>query len=334
VFVLSIATVARAQPIAIKDHPQKTVYNSAAEWLTVSGQCHGPWQLAPPSIITDPESFDPLRAGTGHVHLEPTLPYLGVITGPFAFEFWVRLFMDDAQVVGVWGPQVRNIVWDDTGSDQLPVMTEVASEHLKVWHAHAVFDPFIVVNGDGGGPVTPHGYFGVNLFARTVFATADGHNKQVDNQTSVPVYMLLDPNAPEAPITHYSKIIASRCTFRNDADAAGRGAWGVVAEEIREIVPIAPISTPWTLQATREFGGVLGYTYASQGALTAPSHQQMRIDPDLHAGNVGTLIDDQVVGNGGRLRERGDQSDRVGDRRTQSDGPVEHADHRGRYGCI
>jgi hypothetical protein len=291
----SLLAQAKQTTFTVSDPNVVAVYNTPADWpLPKSLQCHwGRATLAPAAPILSPAVFDPLRVGVGHTHIEVHFPYDAEISGPFDFDFTVVLFHSDATITNVRGIYVRNIVWDDTGSSTPPNMTGTADQ-VQTWHAKATFDPFMTgpgaTDGDGSFVMPQHGFFSLRMTSQTHYA--NGH--EMDNWTAEPLYSVIDPSAPPAPESQYSRETGVLCEPHNDFDHAGREAWGFSASEVRELLPNGPISEPWSLAATRMFGGITGYTYANQGFFTAPLHEQLRMDPNFHGGVTGTLLQDVV----------------------------------------
>jgi hypothetical protein len=279
---LCIAASASAQPI--HGQPQnKAFYASSAEWPFLSEQCH--WMPANPSTATDdgvaspdffPEARDPQN---GHTHLEVSAPYAGEISGPMVVPFTLRLFHTAGEIQFLYGNLVRDIVWDATGSGTPPRMNGDPAG-LVTWTGHFTIDPALAASdhGDGAQPVPPRGWFEVRLVTRTQYQNGD----RLDNNFYFPMYAVLDPQAPEtAPIGAVG--LLARCLPSSSRDAVS-SALGVSAIDVLgTTLPIlAPIQSPQTIDSHT-------YGYGTDPSLP-DGISELRLDPDLHHGAVGTPL--------------------------------------------
>jgi len=271
--ILLVAPAASAQ-FAIHGHPQKATYASPAEWLAVDSQC---W-------IGNP---DPLQAG--HIHVVPKAPAYAQITDYAPFDVPITIKAHKiAGIVGlVRGEHVRRIVWDATGTEELPVMRG-NPDGLVEWTGVATVDLTLGDDGPGGLHIflTPlHGWLEVRIFTRTVLD--DG--SQLDASAVFPLYSAIDLSAPEKPAAEQGNPGVhhrAACVF---SDPSGTAIAGEVITEIDNYLPLVPITVLYPTIAN-----VYNYTAPAGVALTSELFEQ-RLDPDLHHGVMGSLIRQDVI---------------------------------------
>jgi hypothetical protein len=151
--LLTVSRAASAQPI--HGHSQLAAYSSRAQWPTDSAQCH--WMPADAVV-------PPAAAMIGHTHVDMKFPRYAEVDGPMTINFTLKLFHVSGSITGIYagvfkGPSARDVVWDDTGTADPPLM--IGDPHgLKIWTGHLTFDT---------DPTIPHGWYAVVLSAITSF---------------------------------------------------------------------------------------------------------------------------------------------------------------------
>lgn len=282
-----VAIPVAAQPI--HRHPQKTAYASSAEWPTRDWQCHAnPGNRTPeptPPFPVIPIGIALLDPQVAHTHLACTFPDYAEIAAAFPVSCTIKLFHTAGTVSGVYSPlnQIRDIVYDDTGTSTPPVMRgDPTSMMPRQWNVRFVFDPTMVRPTFPPQTTTPHGWFGAQISVVTQYDNGD--SQTLDHLR--PFYSVLDPTAPETPMSDEGLPNGARCSpnnLRRPELSPFGNQMGTVVSEFVGLLPIAPIQTPW--HTTGFF-----YGYASDGQSVFPFGTfELRHDLDVHNGNVGVL---------------------------------------------
>lgn len=276
------ATPVSAQVYTLHGHPQKLTYNSPAEWPQFDCQCH--W-MRPDGVME-------------HVHVMFVGPTYSDISGLLTGTVVLKTFMLDGQLQTawpgtLWGPGVTNVIFNGPAIDQQViggVLTTVASASGTGTAIPAM------PNGDPNGLITQtaqvtidpvaagwplRGWTAVNVRARA-YLTGGGH---FDTEGNWGYYSMLDPNAPETPVSgSIGQMVGVHC---NNNPAVGNSL-GTVATEYRSFLPIAPISAPWgVVLATYSYGA--SNTDELANGLTVVSE-----DTNFHLGVPGTTLFQQV----------------------------------------
>lgn len=257
VFLLLPIGVA-AQPI--HGNPQKAAYASPAEWPTVSSDC---WWEAPGSGGLP---------GPSHIgHLALTLPVGAETTGtPITGRFSITTFNAIGQVMRIAGARLKS--WALDAGLTLPQTTDPTG--VRTWTGTVTFDT---------ANTPAKGWYQVNMEYVTRLANGD----ETYTKGYASFYSMRDPTAKD---TGYLNIAANQCRVR-DSSTPGLERWGQQTVEFQTVLPLlGPISPelPWTLP-------VAGYTYGATGPLPE-GIVEIRLDPDFHNGNPGTLLY-RAVGN-------------------------------------
>lgn len=256
--VLGVSGAATAQPI--HGNPQKAAYASSAEWPTVSGDC---WWLAPGS-----GGLPGIPSHVGHMTL--TTPVGAETDGtPITIRFAITLFNAAGSVRGIAGNRVKS--WTLDNGATLPLQGDPTG--VRTWTGSAVIDT---------ASTPARGWYKVRMEFLTKLLNGDfGYT-----YTTVSFYSMRDPLAAD---TGWLNITSAQCTI---FDASiGFERWGQQITEFQQVLPLlGPVSPelPWRIQSAL-------YTYGATGPLPEGIFE-MRLDPDFHNGNPGTLLD-RVVGN-------------------------------------
>lgn len=279
--LLLCASTATAQPI--HGHPQKAAYASVAEYPKPSGQCH--WLTDPvlpeakPDGSNSQEIINAILMGPSsqHTHFDPVFPLYSEITGPIRGSFTLKLYQTDGQAHFDLDRQetVTKIEWDDTGSEEAPILLGSPLPHrLMQWTGHVTIDPRRSVGGPSpiGHGFPQRGWYSPQIEVVTTFAKA-GPTTQL---MRLPFYSMLDPNAPDGSLSG-APILISSCYPHSPATTE----WGTNYVEVDSYLPLAPISTVWSPPTgTASYGGKnigLGFF-------------QTRVDIDFHGGVPGRLL--------------------------------------------
>jgi hypothetical protein len=260
--------------IKLHGHPQLAEYATPADWPTLD--CQG-W-------FGDP---DPLMAG--HIHIVPKLPVYGEITDLLLdVPFTLKAHMVPGIVGGLSGPQLKSIVWADTGSTTQPILRGDPNG-LKEWAGVATFDFSLQPPGDFLNifKFPDHGWAQLRIFSRTALDNGDAF----DMIATAAVYSLLDPNAPIKPPIEQGNpgvFIRSAVTvWRPDQG----GIVGEMITEVNDYIPLLPINAPWTTISQ-------GYNYTAPLTTEPRERFEQRLDPDLHHGVRGSLQRGIDIGEG------------------------------------
>jgi hypothetical protein len=259
----------------IHGHPQKTDYNADGSDYP-RHEAQGWWN-----------QFDPVEAG--HLHVGVTYPSYGEITilEPFWVTFTLKLHDIVGEVKQFFGPHIRELIWNDTGTSTPPVMRGT-DPGLPEWSGKILIDYMLGQQpwlGDIG--MTPmHGWMGSLFTARVLFDTFDLLEvQQVESH-----FMLIDNSIPERPASQQGRpgvVTGSRVTVSNQGTSDGStlkgNRFGAMVTEINDYLPLLPITAPWPTI-------VNVYNYTAEMPLPDGIFRQL-LDADLHHGGEGTLID-------------------------------------------
>jgi hypothetical protein len=294
--VLLFSASAYAQSFPIHNAPQgKSAYASPDEWPAISGQCH--WTPGDGSPRIDPPNT--LVHDMAHTHAEfdavPIWAELG--NQSITLHVTVQLF-HTAGSVGI----VQGVYYGQQGQQNIPVVMDTLGpwvgdpNGLVKYHGTMTINLYDAV-GPGVGFMV-HGWGHVGLFTRTVYVNGD----QLDNETVIPFYSVVDPNAPAAPISDEGITLDVKCiSVAHNMNEAG--IFGIHLTEVRDqLLPIlAPFSSPLTLKA-------FGYNYGFDPGLpqdnpgVAHGTYTLLVDNDFHMGvpgmvNVPATVMDGNIGN-------------------------------------
>lgn len=247
-------------------HPQLTAYASPVQWPTDSAQSH--W--TPANNSPDPTTR------TGHTHLDVTFPRYAEIAEPFTTTFAVKLFRVAGRMTGIFGGQVRDVVWDATGAATLPDLIGDPTG-LRTWTGHFTIDPGINL---GNYVISRHGWAGTAFTVRTAF------DNGAETRTSLiePFYSMVDLALPESPLPQSG----IRVSAYADGNGAGGPQFGTGVMEYPTMLPVATIRAPWSVQG-------FFYNYASPPPDLPNGTFELRLDPDLHNGIPGTILESRSV---------------------------------------
>jgi len=272
-----VAWPARAGAQVIHDHPQKAFYASPAEYPKRDSQGH--WKPSNAVLPPADQIVQALKDGTfvpttGHTHVMLQCPQYAEWPAGMTVrcEFMVMLFRTAGRNVDFYAGTAsgahaaKEIFWDETQSSQRPE-TIGDPTGLKMWHGHFLVDP---------DPAVQHG--SVLVVASTFTMFDNGDVQRVAG--GVELWSMLDPTAP---------IDGSqfRFTFAHSIPDSPRRPdvnFGTNQIDIQGLLPIAPISAPWTFPV-----GVLRYGFDPGDPLPAPTFQ-VRADIDLHHDIPGRII--------------------------------------------
>lgn len=261
-FILSsmlLAVPAAAQ--TIHGSPQKAAYASPAEWPTISLQGH--W-LAP--------GVNSMPGMPSHIHLDVKPPIYGeTATEKWVIPVTVTTFMD-----GVVISDAYPVAWTD---NWVRTLNPITGMPVSVRHGTVTVQNTCYVQ---------HGWFMQAVKLRGAFP--DG--SMMDLSNDFPMWSMCNPAAPEQtpgdgiglPRIRAQVIITDPFS-----------EWGEHIMETTQILPIlGPVSAdnPW-------FNTFFGYNYGNTfspappaPAVQAKGESIFRINPDLHSGIPGTIIDD------------------------------------------
>ncbi len=264
----------------IHGHPQKTDYlDDGSDWpVAPSYQLH--WVA--PGLTPMPMAGLP---GICHTHVDVRFPLYAELNAPVVCTFTVKLFHTQGKFGGFYHSLVRDIIWDETGSAQVP---SFVGDPMGLVVKTGRFTLDLAMPNDPY-PNVLHGWAAPQLTGVTQY---DNGDLSMD-QASLPVYSMLDPSAPETPIGNgggpvlrtmaeiqNTTIFAPNTTPVNYGETLAEYSY-----EIEEFIPIAPISAPWTLH-----GGTDGYGSAD----LPPGTMEVRLDPDFHNNVPGTVLFSQT----------------------------------------
>jgi hypothetical protein len=266
-------------------------YADPSQWPFLSGQCH--W--AP--------SNNPVLEGNpnptlGHTHVEVNAPLWAEIGAQtLTMPITVRLFNTTGRIVNVWAEHSYDVVWDATGTTDLPNMVGDPNG-LKTWTGHVTYDPLLDKH-DGMGPSPVHGWFGLRFFARTQYDSGDSMNYVL---LSVPIYSMVDPFAPERiPSGSEGIDLSASCTpFPVRDTPLGSNGSGIAQIRDQSLPVLAPIAAPMIVHSST-------YNYGPVGL--PPSTYQLVLDSDLHMNIPGTLLVQSDINRDDAGRENADTLD-------------------------
>lgn len=268
-------------------HPQKTDYASSAEWPLFEAQ--GWWPAS-----------DPINAG--HLHVGVTFPIWAEITSldPIVIPFTLKLHDVLGGISAFFGPHVKSIVWDDTGTATPPVMRS-AGDRLSQWSGKVTLDFTLGQQPWLGeiGTLGKHGWSGTFFSARAAFDNGD----LLEVQLVVSFFLALDTSVPERAAAQQGRpgvVLSSRVTVSNQTITDGSGktlggtSFGAMVTEINDWWPLLPIDQPWPTI-------INFYNYTSNTPLPNGRFEQI-LDANLHGTppdippNHGTLLDSVAAG--------------------------------------
>jgi hypothetical protein len=274
----------------IHGHPQKTDYKDDGSDFPVP-EAQGWWPL-----------FDPIQSG--HLHVAVGYPLYGEITSlePFWVPFTLKLHNIAGTIGMFFGKHAKSIVWDATGSEQMPVMRG-ENPGLFVWTGKILIDYTLGLQPWIGEVLIQRGWSSSQFTARVALDNKD----LLEVQLVTSQYMLLDPNAPETPASQQGRpgvVVSSRVTVMNTADpktaensmTLGGNQFGVMVTELNDYIPLAPITAPWPTILN-----VYDYTSPFPERLSNGTFRQL-IDANLHGTppnippNEGILLESGTAG--------------------------------------
>ena len=283
--VLLIPLSAGAQ--AIWGSPQKAAYSSPAEYPFLEGQC---WWKAP-GVNTTGEP--------AHLHvLAPNFPYRGVLSTrePFTVPFFLILHNAAGRITRVGGMRLKSITLDQqpgetavtlqarNGEVVLPVPLRGDPSGTAMFSGMATFDPAAI----SAQPL--RGWMAYSLIPTLVFDNSD----RLFATARAPRYALIDPAAPE---TGSGDIVNNNCQIEDASDTLA-GRWGQQFTEFdRQVLPVlGPVSPelPWAPTAIM-YNYATAVTGLPERALPERGIGELWLDPDIHNGNPGTLLQ-RVIG--------------------------------------
>ena len=294
-----ISASAFAQSLPIHNAPQgKNAYASAAEWPAISGQCH--WTPGDGSPAVDPPNT--LVHDMAHTHAEfdavPIWAELG--NQSITLHVTVQLF-HTAGSVGI----VQGVYYGQQGQQVIPVVMDTLGpwtgdpNGLVKYHGSMTINLYDAVGPAVAFPV--HGWGGVGLFTRTAFLNGD----QLDNETLVPFYSVVDPNAPEQTPAEGTIPLGVKCfALAHDANESDIFGTQVTAARDQSLPLLAPFTAPLVSK-------ISGYNYSfdaggangpglpnSKGIIPSDGKTgtyNLLVDNDFHMGVPGTLNVPQTV---------------------------------------
>jgi len=289
---LFFALAATAQAQTIHNAPQGvTAYADPSQWPFISGQCH--W--APSNNPVPNGNPNPTL---GHTHVEVNAPLWAEIgSQTLTIPITVRLFKTTGKIVAVWAEHSSDIVWDATGTTQMPDLSGDPNG-LKTWTGHLTYDP-LVDKKDGYGPAPLHGWFGLRFFARTAFDNGDQMSYAL---LSVPIYSIVDVTAPERiPSGSEGIDLRASCTpFTSRDTPIGSNGSGIVQIRDQSVPVLAPMTAPVAIFSDT-------YNYGPNGL--PPATYQLFLDSDLHMNIPGTLLVQTDINANDKGTENGDVLD-------------------------
>jgi hypothetical protein len=275
---VAACTAAKAQtpplvdaPIVIHGTPFVWTPAMLAAKKPVSGQCH--WSIGNERMAS--MTMHPMLLETmAHSHSEMFGTWFGEMWRTFRVDFAIVLFNGDSADGAYFGlykeqldqPAIHDIVWDDTGTDQPPSMSNAgAPNEVRTYRGHFMVDP-----------PQRKGYFHVQLTVAAQFF----NNDHTDESLLLPFYSMLgDVEVPGGD----QWVISERC----DAFTATRqdGTLGTTVAEFNNALgdPQFPfvISAPFKTH---------GFTAGYGAADLPPATFSVRWDMNLHFGDTGHLL--------------------------------------------
>ena len=254
VWLSFVSSIGYAQPL--HNYPGKAAYASAAEWPIVSFQGHYPG----PDPIT-----------SQHVHVEPKFPlYAELGSGTFDVPFTIVTHHLAGRVGMFFGENIAKVKWDETGTDQMPVMRGDPVGD-KSWTGIATIDPKL-----GGVRAAPaKGWQMVRFGTRTAFDSG----AQIDVSGWASYFSVIDPNAEERPSqpTPSRGIVSTRVDLVSPVSGT---SIGTMVMEYQDYLPLLPINAPWLTL-------VSGYNYTGTAETSGALEQRHNID--FHHGVPGNV---------------------------------------------
>ena len=241
-------TVASAQVIKTHNAPDRTQYDSPADWPVVSSQCH--WSAIGANTQgdrVDTLGFNPTGEilDAAHVHVEVKFPLYGELSGPITVPFTVVL-RDLKGIVFLWGARPWQAAdatndstdwfWDATQSSTAPLMRgdPNAAMGVQTFTGHFTFHP-------------RHDWHGFDAWDTAGQAQFD-NGDQMTVHSIVSYWNNVDPNAP---ITLGTQGAASEPFMGTDCDPIAANAPGDVfgANEmfVNNYLPTSAVNGKWTL---------------------------------------------------------------------------------------
>lgn len=249
-------------------HPQLAQYNSSDEWRIFSFQGH--WPESDPTM-------------TEHIHVDIKFPYGAEIDStPFDVPFTLKAFMLDGRIGLFQSDAMTAIKWNDTGTSTPPVMQGDPNSMVpKQWSGVMTIDP------QKGRYAHKHGWTQVQFLSRTAFTNGD----EMDVQAFNSFFSIAFPELPEEmPPGGFGPVLSCRVVARHKDE---QSSFGEMVTEIDDWIPLLPIDKAWY-----SIINFYNYTAPPENPLTLGQFQE-RLDPDLHNGILGTLIDSAIADKGG-----------------------------------
>ncbi|HET9370217.1 MAG TPA: thrombospondin type 3 repeat-containing protein [Vicinamibacterales bacterium] len=263
-------------PIQIKDHPQKSVYNSPAEWPLVDGQGH--W--CPGGAAADCRGNNPARLSHGHLGCQA--PIYAFITGPVTFPCRIMLFHTAGHLkrLDFSGPGRApalntNVVFDGTGTDRPPTMAGNPDGLVTL--------TFIVTMDPSNWPVK----HGMALFVISIEIAFDNRD-QMGIEVHLPFWSALDTTEPptlgSGPNRDY---VQWPITVDMGTQSARGASAGNQIVRLWDYIPLPgeALTKPWRLYS--ESGR---YGSGEQTRKIPAGFTELRTDVNLHAFVEGNLV--------------------------------------------
>lgn len=274
-----------AQPIY--GSPQKAAYASPAEYPFLEGQCW--WRAPGVNTVGEP----------AHMHvIAPDFPLYGVhlTREPFTVPMALTLNNAAGKITRIGGIRLKSITLDQLpggtpvvlqardGVVVLPVPLIGNPSGTATWTGTATFDPAAIA----AQPL--RGWMAYSLIPTLVFDNRD----KLYTTARAPRYALIDPTAPE---TGSGNIVNANCQIEDASDPLV-GRWGQqFTEFVNQVLPVlGPVSPelPWAPKAIM-YNYATAVTGLPERALPERGIGELWLDPDIHNGNPGTLLQ-RVIG--------------------------------------
>jgi hypothetical protein len=280
-----VPSLADAQVLKTHGAPDRSVYNSRAEWPTDSFQCH--WAAigaSGHSDMRDTLGFNPTgQLGMpAHIHLHLTHPRYAEISSTWVVDFIILAFHFDGVVYGPWAavfksPQVAHDWWfDDTQSSTPPAMNGDPIG-IRQWTGHFSIDPRV---GSKGWDI-------IEMAVEAHFTNKD----VMDVEALESYYNLSNPDLPETPAGPFMGTICSPFVFNDES------VFGSNEMFVDDFLPTAPVNGKWETTTEIEpyrtqVGSPTAFTnsYGGSSLLSTIGSYQTRHDQDFHNGKPGVIV--------------------------------------------
>jgi len=280
-----VPSLAHAQVLRTHGAPDRSVYNSKAEWPTDSFQCH--WAASGASGHSDMQDtlgFNPTGelGMPAHIHLNLTHARYAEISGTWQVDFIILAFHFDGVIGGPWAAvfksaQVAHDWWfDDTQSSTAPAMSGDPNG-IRQWTGHFSIDPRV-------------GYKGWDVIEMAVEARFT--NKDVmDVEALESYYNASNPDLAETPAQPFMGTICSPFVFNDES------VFGANEMFVDDFLPTTALNGPWRTTTEIEpyrtqLGSPVAFTnsYGGSALLSTIGAYQTRHDQDFHNGKPGVIV--------------------------------------------